>query len=83
MILTYLQIHFYFSDNLGRKKVKYHVKSDFICKGCGKTYLGHKRMQEHLARFPTHIMNSNELQGDSEFQDIFQNLQDQTPTKSN
>jgi len=40
-------------------------------------------MQEHLARFPTHIMNSTELQVDSEFQDIFQNLQDQTPTKSN
>ncbi|XP_025418951.1 uncharacterized protein LOC112689450 isoform X2 [Sipha flava] len=67
---------------LCRKKVKYNVKSDFVCGGCGKTYLGHKRMQEHLERFPTHKINSVEQQVDSELQDIFKNLQE-TPTNIN
>jgi hypothetical protein len=71
-----------FSAILCRKKVKYNVKSDFVCGGCGKTYLGHKRMQEHLERFPTHKINSVEQQVDSELQDIFKNLQE-TPTNSN
>ncbi|XP_029344266.1 uncharacterized protein LOC100159413 isoform X2 [Acyrthosiphon pisum] len=62
------------NDIIGRKKVKYNVKSDFVCGGCGKTYLGHKRMQEHLERFPSHKMNTAEKQVDSELQDIFQNL---------
>lgn len=57
------------------------MKSDFVCGGCGKTYLGHKRMQEHLEKFPTHKMNTNE-QVDLELQDIFQNLHE-TPTNSN
>lgn len=62
-------------NNVGvRKKVKYNVKSDFFCGGCGKTYLGHKRMQEHLERYPSHKMNTAEKQVDSELQDIFQNL---------
>lgn len=78
-----LTITFCFLDILGRKKVKYNVKSDFVCRGCGKTYLGHKRMQEHLAKFPAHIMNATELQVNSEFQDIFQNLHAQTSIKSN
>ncbi|XP_015366704.1 PREDICTED: uncharacterized protein LOC107163681 [Diuraphis noxia] len=56
------------------KKVKYNVKSDFVCGGCGKTYLGHKRMQEHLERFPSHKMNTANKQVDSELQNIFQNL---------
>lgn len=58
------------------------MKSDFVCGGCGKIYLGHKRMQEHLERFPTHKMNAAEQQVDSELQDIFKNLQE-TPTNSN
>ncbi|CAH1709762.1 uncharacterized protein LOC114124648 [Aphis gossypii] len=66
------------NDFIGRKKVKYSVKSDFVCGGCGKTYLGHKRMQEHFERFPTHKMNTDEKQVDSELQDIFQNL-NETP----
>lgn len=65
-----------------RKKVKYNVKSDFFCGGCGKTYLGHKRMQEHLERYPSHKMNTAEKQVDSELQDIFQNLHE-TPINSN
>ncbi|KAE9530518.1 hypothetical protein AGLY_010980 [Aphis glycines] len=66
------------NDFIGRKKVKYSVKSDFVCGECGKTYLGHKRMQEHFERFPTHKMNTDEKQVDSELQDIFQNL-NETP----
>lgn len=62
------------------------MKSDFVCRGCGKTYLGHKRMQEHLERFPTHKMNAAEQadckQVDTELQDIFKNLHE-TPTNSN
>lgn len=76
-----LQKHF-FSDILGRKKVKYNVKSDFVCEGCGKTYLGHKRMQEHLEKFPTHKINTTEQQVHSDLQDIFQNFQE-TPSNSN
>lgn len=60
--------------NIGRKKVKYDVKPDFVCRGCGRTYLGHKRMQKHLERFPTHKINTSDKQVDSELQDIFQNL---------
>ncbi|KAF0769931.1 Uncharacterized protein FWK35_00002689 [Aphis craccivora] len=66
------------NEFIGRKKVKYSVKSDFVCGGCGKTYLGHKRMQEHFERFPTHKMKTGEKQVDSELQDIFQNL-NETP----
>lgn len=66
------------NEFIGRKKVKYSVKSDFVCGGCGKTYLGHKRMHEHFERFPTHKMNTDEKQVDSELQDIFQNL-NETP----
>ncbi|VVC32051.1 Hypothetical protein CINCED_3A009552 [Cinara cedri] len=61
----------------GRKKVKYNVKTDFVCGGCGKIYLGHKRIQEHLDKFPTHKMNASEHQiktFDSVLQDNFQNL---------
>lgn len=75
-------IKYFFPDILGRKKVKYNVKSDFVCGACGKTYLGHKRMQEHLERFPTHKMTTTEQQVNSELQDIFQNLHE-TPTNSN
>ncbi|XP_050539479.1 uncharacterized protein LOC126904473 isoform X2 [Daktulosphaira vitifoliae] len=61
------------SDIIGRKKVKYNVKSDFVCGVCHKTYLGHKRMKEHLEKFPSHITNSNDNQNfESELQDIFQ-----------
>lgn len=73
---------FIFTDILGRKKVKYNVNSDFVCGGCGKTYLGHKRMQEHLEKFPTHKINTTEQQVDSELQNIFKNLHE-TPTNSN
>ncbi|XP_050422612.1 uncharacterized protein LOC126834604 [Adelges cooleyi] len=60
-------------DILGRKKVKYNVKSDFVCGGCHKTYLGHKRMQEHLEKFPSHKVNTNDQHSiESEFQDIFE-----------
>lgn len=58
------------------------MKSDFVCGGCGKTYLGHKRMQEHLERFPSHKINSAEQEVDSELHDIFKNLQE-TQTNSN
>ncbi|XP_026808721.1 uncharacterized protein LOC113550949 isoform X2 [Rhopalosiphum maidis] len=70
------------NDIISRKKVKYNVKSDFICGGCGKTYLGHKRMQEHFEKFPTHKINTAEKQVDSELQDIFENL-NETPINSN
>lgn len=39
-------------------------------------------MQEHFERFPTHKMNTDEKQVDSELQDIFQNL-NETPINSN
>jgi len=53
-----------------------------VCEGCGKTYLGHKRMQEHLNKFPTHKMNFTEQQNDSELQNILQNFHE-TPAESN
>lgn len=49
-----------------------------MCGGCGKTYLGHKRMQEHLERFPAHKNNTTEQQVDSELHDIFQDLNETT-----
>lgn len=52
-----------------------------MCKGCGKTYLGHKRMQDHLERFPSHKMNTPEQQVDSELQDILKTLHE-TPAHS-
>jgi len=61
-------------NNIGRKKVKYNVKSDYVCGRCGKIYLGQKRMQEHLERFPSHKTSTTEQEIDSELQDIFQKL---------
>jgi len=67
---------------VGRKKVKYNVKSNYVCGVCGKVYLGQKRMQEHLERFPSHKLNTTEQEVDSELQDIFQNF-NETPSNSN
>lgn len=53
--------------------MKYNVKPDFVCGTCHKTYLGHKRMKEHLEKFPSHITDSNNHHNfESQLQDIFQ-----------
>lgn len=77
-----IHINYFCLFLVGRKKVKYNVKSDYVCGRCGKIYLGQKRMQEHLEKFPSHKTNATEQEVDSELQDIFQNFHE-TPSNSN
>jgi len=82
LFLKYTIYLFCFLYLVGRKKVKYNVKSNYVCGRCGKIYLGQKRIQEHLEKFPSHKLNATEQEVDSELQDIFQNF-NETPSNSN